>query len=158
MADAMRDWLAERFPSDKSESPMEALFHGAYMMARPHLMLPPEPIVRFQQQVKLGQYRADFLFTVKPEAGGQKELVVEIDGHDFHERTKQQAARDKARDRWMTGAGYVVIRFTGSELWANPFAVVTEVANRIHQLRYGMSRREAAARAGLDAIRRMLED
>jgi very-short-patch-repair endonuclease len=82
--------------------------------------------------------------------------VVELDGHAFHERTKEQAAKDKARDRWMTGAGYAVVRFTGSEVWANPFAVASEVADRVHQLRYGKSRKDALAEAGFAAIRALL--
>ena len=45
-------------------------------------------------------------------------IAVECDGHEFHEKTKQQAARDKARDR---------DRFTGSEIWKDPGACADEV-------------------------------
>lgn len=44
-------------------------------------------------------------------------LAVEVDGHDFHERTKQQARRDKQRDRQLLAAGLQTVRFTGSEVW-----------------------------------------
>lgn len=62
------------------------------------------------------KYRADFLVEV---VANDKEVnvVVECDGHDFHEKTKEQAARDKARDRDMQAAGYLVLRFTGSEIY-----------------------------------------
>lgn len=50
----------------------------------------------------------------------QKEVLVECDGHDFHERTKEQARRDRQRDRKLQSAGYRVLRFTGSEVWADP--------------------------------------
>ncbi len=43
-------------------------------------------------------------------------LIVECDGHDFHERTKEQAAKDRSRDRDLTLMGHRVIRFTGSEI------------------------------------------
>jgi hypothetical protein len=46
--------------------------------------------------------------------------VIEIDGHDFHERTKEQAAADRKRDRVLSALGYTVIRFTGSEVYAAP--------------------------------------
>lgn len=61
-------------------------------------------------------YRADFLIDCQ---FGRlvKQFVVECDGHDYHERTKEQAARDRNRDREMTAAGITVIRFTGSEIW-----------------------------------------
>ena len=158
MADVMRNWLTARFHSRKSESPIEALFYAAYTMAFPHLMLPPEPVLRMEQQAEIGKYRADFLFSVAVDGGSERKLlVVEIDGHDFHERTKEQAARDKTRDRWMTGAGYDVMRFTGSEVWANPFGAVQEVSDRLCVLRHGMTLRESRARAGLAALRQIIE-
>ncbi|MBE7157819.1 MAG: DUF559 domain-containing protein [Rhodospirillales bacterium] len=50
----------------------------------------------------------------------RRRLVVECDGHEFHERTKEQAARDKQRDRFLFNAEYPVMRFTGSEIVAGP--------------------------------------
>jgi very-short-patch-repair endonuclease len=156
MADAMRDWLVAAFPSNKSESPIEALFYAAWQLSSRHLMVPDSPELVLTQQAPVGHYRADFLLEIRPPAGDTKRLVVELDGHAFHERTKEQAAKDKARDRWMTGAGYTVMRFTGSEVWANPFAVASEVADRVHQLRSGKSRKDARAEAGFAAIRALL--
>lgn len=68
-------------------------------------------------------YIADFVL-ITPDL----KMVIECDGHDFHERTKQQAAHDRKRDRAMTQEGWMVLRFTGSEIWANPFACVTQCA------------------------------
>lgn len=65
-------------------------------------------------QREIGKYVADFL--IQPPTPLVK-VVVECDGHDFHQRTKDQAEHDKKRDRWMTTAGYTVVRFTGSEFW-----------------------------------------
>jgi very-short-patch-repair endonuclease len=45
-----------------------------------------------------------------------KWVFIECDGHDFHERTKEQAARDRQRDREIQAAGIPVLRFTGSEI------------------------------------------
>jgi hypothetical protein len=59
-------------------------------------------------------YRADFVVTVEDwlwDAGRHEQLikiVVEVDGHAFHEKTKEQAQSDKARDRSMTTSGYRV--------------------------------------------------
>jgi hypothetical protein len=47
-------------------------------------------------------------------------LVIEADGHDFHERTKEQARRDRSRDRAMIGRGWTPIRFTGQEIYEAP--------------------------------------
>lgn len=73
-------------------------------------------------QMQLGRYRADFAF-VSP-AGG---VVVECDGHDYHERSKEQAKRDRRRDRWMQAQGWNVLRFTGSEIWKDAEACAQEV-------------------------------
>lgn len=88
-------------------------------------------------QRQLGDYRVDFFVTaVGPRyvSGGKvKEndrqcIVVECDGHDFHERTKEQASRDRERDRVLQAAGYPVFRFTGSDIWKNAVACAAEVA------------------------------
>ena len=52
---------------------------------------------------------------------------MECDGHDFHERTKAQAAHDKTRDRALQARGLKVLRYTGSEIWADPFGCALDV-------------------------------
>lgn len=65
----------------------------------------------------------------EPEGGveGWRRLIVECDGHEFHERTKEQAAKDRSRDRASTLAGMEVFRFTGSELWRDPYGCAGQV-------------------------------
>lgn len=69
-------------------------------------------------QFKIHDYRVDF--AVFHSADPAVKVVVECDGHDFHERTKGQAQRDKSRDRMLQQLGYKVIRFTGSEIYRKP--------------------------------------
>jgi very-short-patch-repair endonuclease len=57
-------------------------------------------------------------------------IAIECDGHNFHERTKEQAQHDKSRDRALVASGWRVLRFTGSEIWADPGRCAAEV----HQL------------------------
>lgn len=83
--------------------------------------------IEIQAQVPIGQYFADFVLTVIHQGTPGLRMVVECDGHDFHERTKEQAAHDKARDRFMTAQGYVVYRFTGSEIHNNAMKCADEV-------------------------------
>lgn len=83
-------------------------------------------------QAKIGGYRVDFLaHSLDHRRSGNerswRRLVIECDGHQFHERTKEQAARDRSRDRWLTANGYDVFRFTGSELWRDPMACAEQV-------------------------------
>jgi very-short-patch-repair endonuclease len=84
-------------------------------------------------QAHVGDYRVDFLITamnLHASVASQRvwrRLVVECDGHQFHERTKEQAAKDRSRDRWLTSKDFDVYRFTGSELWRDPWACAEQV-------------------------------
>lgn len=79
-------------------------------------------------QHQLPGWRVDFL--VKAYGLGARRwrhLIVEADGHDFHERTKEQAALDRSRDRWAQLNGYAVMRFTGSEIWTDAWGCAGQV-------------------------------
>lgn len=82
-----------------------------------------------EPQAQIGEYRVDFLITLedreeflmnknsKPHLKIKKDyIIIECDGHDFHEKTKEQAAKDKKRDRELQKLGYPVFRYTGSEI------------------------------------------
>lgn len=85
-----------------------------------------------EAQAKVGDFRVDFLWTLT-EGEKTERLVIECDGHDFHERTKDQAERDKSRDRDLAALGYRVLRFTGSEIWRNPTACSEEVCSHLNK-------------------------
>lgn len=80
-------------------------------------------------QAQIEQWRVDFLIHTLWDGPDDRwrRLIVECDGHDFHDRTKQQAARDRSRDRALTLLGYDVFRFTGSELWRDPMGCAAQV-------------------------------
>lgn len=88
-------------------------------------------IVEPQVQFEFG--RVDFVvhaydwgtWSKKPE--GWRRLIVECDGHNYHERTKEQAARDRARDREALLAGLEVFRFTGSEIYRDPWGCAAKI-------------------------------
>jgi very-short-patch-repair endonuclease len=60
------------------------------------------------------------------------DLIIECDGHDFHEKTKHQAARDKQRDRLLQSIGYKVFRYTGSEIHRDAISCAEEVIDTLH--------------------------
>lgn len=74
-------------------------------------------------------YVFDFTFAMyaKDERCWKILANVETDGHDFHERTKEQAKRDRSRDRVIAKHGIAVVRFTGAEVYADAFACADEV-------------------------------
>lgn len=84
-----------------------------------------EGLFQISPQVKVGPYTVDF--AIRCFACADYRLAVECDGHNFHEKTKEQAAHDKKRDRELQKYGYNIIRFTGSEIWSDPVGCAVEV-------------------------------
>lgn len=77
-----------------------------------------------------GDFRAD-LACLGPEP---VLLAVEVDGHEWHERTKDQAERDKARERRIVSSGWAIARFAGSEVWRAPARCAREVKEMLSSL------------------------
>lgn len=90
-------------------------------------------------QAKIANYRVDFLIfasrleiispDLSPVPPPHCTFIVECDGHNWHDKTKEQAARDKARDRVLQSHGPSVLRFTGSEIFNSPGRCLEEIEN-----------------------------
>jgi very-short-patch-repair endonuclease len=50
---------------------------------------------------------------------------------DYHERTKEQAMRDRERDRHLQSFGFLVYRCTGREIWEDVFTCATQVVGSL---------------------------
>jgi len=91
-----------------------------------------------QHSMRLGSrtIRPDFAFVYLglPEAAKETttRVVVELDGHDFHERTPEQAQSDKSRDRELQAKGWHVLRFTGREVLRRPEECLEEVSGLLY--------------------------
>lgn len=125
-----------------TESPIEDIFHAAIELMCRRCAVPynPEPCevggsahrsqgLAVGPQAKIGKYRVDFLLTwigVRHGEVVKNCVVIELDGHDFHERTKSERSYEKRRDREMQRLGYPVLRFTGSDVVADPYRVAHE--------------------------------
>lgn len=96
-----------------------------------------------EMQAQVGKYRADFLIHMVDIEDAPQKIVIECDGHDYHERTKEQAAHDRARDREMTAAGYHVFRFTGSEIHKNAGKCFDEITSLMSDLYMGGPKKAA---------------
>lgn len=101
-----------------------------------------------EPQAKIGKFRVDFRLTrilMVPDFGSldpkgvpgakliRRELLVECDGHEFHDATKERAAKDKARDRELQSAGYNLFRFTGSEIWNKPLTCAKQILDHLEK-------------------------
>lgn len=83
-----------------------------------------EPLI-IAPQYRIGEYRADF--AILSNITGRR-LVVECDGHEFHDRTAEQAAYDKGRDRRILSRGFPVMRFTGAEVFRQIDLCISDIS------------------------------
>jgi hypothetical protein len=124
------------------DSPLEAIFALWW-----HVVIgPPTPdpsgpfawALDWQKVVEVAgaAYRLDFEVTPTDSQFWQaaeirgyrrQSIAVELDGHDFHERTKEQVAHRNTRDRALQSAGWIVLHFSGSELVRDPISQVNQV-------------------------------
>lgn len=134
---------ALRFVS-KCQSPIEQLLGMALWF---EFVIPEDYVlVEMQYPVRAGgkNYHLDFAIIHDQQHIPEKDrclIAIECDGHDYHERTKEQAKHDKQRDRDLQLAGWHVLRFTGSEIHNNPLKCVREV-NELYRQLAGNSLRE----------------
>jgi very-short-patch-repair endonuclease len=93
-----------------------------------------DPHVQYEETIKGNKYRVDILIPVWDNITHEgTSFIIECDGHDFHEKTKEQARRDKKRDRDLTTAGNIIMRFTGSEICNND-TLIDEMFNDIREI------------------------
>jgi hypothetical protein len=84
-------------------------------------------------------YQSDFLLDVKaPRSPVVARGTLECDGHDYHDKTTEQASHDRKRDREFQKTGVAVLRFTGTDIFENPEACAREAIQVL--LRQSLSR------------------
>lgn len=88
-------------------------------------------LLRIETQVPVGRYRADIVVTTL--TNPEQTLVVECDGHQYHEKSRDQAAKDKVRDRFLQSMGYTVFHFTGAEIHYGVDKVVSEIMDWVNR-------------------------
>jgi len=120
-----------------TESPIESAFLDAFCkLAVSHGYVVKRMsgakawVITVEPQRWFSLYRVDFLISYAF-FGRKIEIAVECDGHEFHERTKEQAARDKKRDRDLQSIDVKVFRFSGSEIAACAQACAGDVLDTI---------------------------
>lgn len=136
IADTTLHFAFELCDSEIEKIMLAALYLSGFSYTDPpHIISPPDQQIKplFEKllivpQHRAGPYKIDFgLYFSFPSEDTPVKIAVECDGHEFHEKTKQQAARDKRRDRELTKMGWSVVRFTGSEVFNDPKKCIAEI-------------------------------
>lgn len=118
---------------EKDESPLEAAFFRCWSVMDQRMESGCIDVRMFSltPQVEAHGYRIDFVVTPEKPMRGFK-FAIELDGHEFHERTKEQATRRNRRDRELAAAGWTVVHVSGSELYRQPYETVSEIWEQAH--------------------------
>lgn len=140
--ETMQYFLVLDLPDELIEStPIEQIFYvtkDVYDLIITHR---GELTLNFSSQeyikAKNKTYRVDFYvdsFVVQNEEYiFNKPIIIELDGHDYHS-TKEQRNYDYDRENNLKLAGYHIIRFTGSQVFNEPFSCVEKVYEYAKQL------------------------
>ncbi|MDO8875240.1 MAG: DUF559 domain-containing protein [Pseudolabrys sp.] len=78
---------------------------------------------KFRRQAPVGRYIADFVCL-------RLKLIVEADGGQHAENRY-----DLERDRWLGKEGYIVVRYSNSDILNNRDGVLTDLYDRVEQRR-----------------------
>ena len=58
-------------------------------------------------------------------------LCVYTDGHTYHERTEDQAQRDRNIDRTLQEFGFQVLRYTGKDVKEDTLKIINDIKKRV---------------------------
>lgn len=133
-ADEAGAWLDERPCPDDIASPIEEAFDMTLVVAEAIGRLCQIPYSewlkgyrrQFAVEIRGNTYRLDFAFV-----GTSYMVAVELDGHEWHERTPEQVERRNRRDADLQAAGWTVLHFSGRQILRDPVEVIIEVESAI---------------------------
>ena len=145
------EWITETEESDEvgkeMASPIEKVMYlslsNYYLddtlgdpMRNYNLFIEPQPEVIIGKN----KYRPDFKLSIHQVIEVSDNRIyrdftcyIECDGHDFHERTKEQAKKDRAKDRAFISEGLDLLRFTGSEIYNDHARCSDDILNFMHK-------------------------
>ena len=117
------------------QSPIEEIFAVAYDMRLITAGFPYTEVLGARPQAKIiandNIYYADFLIEAQLRGcfrcDHEYKLVIECDGHEFHEKTKAQVEKRNKRDIDLKTAGYDVLHFSGSQIFKKPIECADQV-------------------------------
>lgn len=129
MMEAMENLIVSFYDDNKRTiaSPMEFIFYFYWNVY--NIACPNGYAIEYQKHIRVDgkSYYADFF--IYSEKNPENGLIVEIDGKEYHKRTKEQ---DKKRDKDLQKAGYKVFRYTGSSVWNNPRDIMIGISNELY--------------------------
>lgn len=150
--DAMDDYVFIDHPrhTPRFESPLEAAFWLWWQALCPGDCYFGR-ILNLRPQADVLGYRLDF--SIEPYSERQREgaywkpIGVELDGHTFHEKTREQVTYRNQRDRDLQQAGWVILHISFDEMNTRGGETVSEVLEIARQQWFAYERRTTTTEA-----------
>lgn len=116
------------FDTSVCKSPIEQILYFAYEIYHADhntcdvSLEPQHPIVAESGKT----YYPDFIL-YNYNIGMYLPILIECDGHEYHQKTKAQVKRDNERDYDLKMAGYEVLHFSGSQIYNDPMKCTEDI-------------------------------
>lgn len=131
----------------KIQSPIEQIFYLSFKtLLKVNSITIAEPInvdgknyifgCGITPQCVIGKYRVDFMahfsaYPIRNKDGERtqecRNVIVECDSQQFHERNESERRYEKERDRFLQKDGFKILHYTGSEIVKKPFTTAADV-------------------------------
>ena len=130
-------WEAYGESVDSCESPIEQLVLVAWQIIADANLIPisigkqtrADALLTVTPQWKCGPYYIDFKLT-----SGDRTLLIETDGHEYHDRDEKQRTYENKRARYLSAQhGLFLDRYTGAVVVSDPCAVALIGFNGVAQ-------------------------
>lgn len=127
------------FIQEDCQSPIEKILAFAFKLIAYENECDTAPTLYIDSQKRIvanGKvYYADFVLNYEDDNGtgytfvpkNPFKLIIECDGHDYHEKTKEQVRHNNERDYDLKMAGYDVLHYSGSQIFNDPLKCAQEI-------------------------------
>jgi very-short-patch-repair endonuclease len=124
--------------NERIKSPIEIIFLIQFLIQTNDNLF-----IFYQEEIKTlhNKYYVDFLICydqyVCNKLNKNFKLIIECDGYEFHQKTKEQVEKDNEREYNLKIMGYQIIRFSGSEIYKDSKKCVEKVLDYIDKKNKG---------------------
>ena len=118
-------------------SPIEIIFLVAfYIYTKGSIYINPQERIEIGNKVYYADFSISFDYFVNNSFNEDFKLVIECDGYEFHQKTKEQVDNDNQREYDLKMQGYNVLRFSGREIFKYPMQCIEKLIDYLRLKAY----------------------
>jgi len=108
------------------KSPIERILFCQLEYFKTILLDNKEYKIIIEPQKQIDKYRVDFSIVCKIKKK-IREIIIECDSQQWHERSEKERRYEKERDRYFQKQNYVIFHYTGKQIQQDSFSIAMEV-------------------------------